>query len=153
MRVAVLLVDAAALGHDLVDLGAAQRRRLLVGRGGPLGAAAGEVLGRGPLGEPLGELVLGEDGCCCVERVRSARYPIGYSVDTHIPFPGAVVVNLFQNSSIFFCGGFCTAAAILTTRTSPIILPGGGPLSDCTELEDMICGHQGRTWTIERGAR
>jgi hypothetical protein len=62
MWVAVLLVDAAALGDDLVDLGAAQGGGLLVRGGGGLGAAAGEVLGGRALGQAQGELVAGEDG-------------------------------------------------------------------------------------------
>jgi hypothetical protein len=62
MWVAVLLIDAAALGDDLVDLGAAQGGGLLVRGGGGLGAAAGEVLGGRALGQAQGELVAGEDG-------------------------------------------------------------------------------------------
>ena len=131
MGVAVLLVDAGALGDDLLDLGAAQGGGVLVrGRGG-LGAAAGEVLGRGALGDALGELVLGEDGCCwtCVlvvcSSVRRERMYL------YLPFPGALVVNFLQNSSTLLCGDWyaCPGADWIMMGISVIMgRPGPGLL-------------------------
>ena len=66
VRIAVLLVDAPALGHDLVDFGSAQGSGLLIRRGGRLAAAAGEVLDRRAFGQTLGKFILGEDGCCWI---------------------------------------------------------------------------------------
>lgn len=131
MGVAVLLVDAGALGDDLLDLGAAQGGGVLVrGRGG-LGAAAGEVLGRGALGDALGELVLGEDGCCWTGVLVVCSLSVGNVLCMHLPFPGALVVNFLQNSSTLLCGDWyaCPGADWIMMGISVIMgRPGPGLL-------------------------
>ena len=64
MRVAVLLVHTAALGHDLRDLGATHGGSFLVRSSYGLVVTASEVLGGVTLLQPLGELVLGQESNC-----------------------------------------------------------------------------------------